>query len=142
MTDLFSSQLSETVRKRFLVTDVVREPIAVEHWKIVPPETNSRQPLVLMFPRPLDWALLEHTITIASTSEQSIDGQMEIDRCERRWSFTPVSPWAAASYHVCVASSLEDVCGNSIIATFDRPLRLGKDLTYEVTSCSITFHPT
>jgi hypothetical protein len=74
MTDLSGRQLRETVHKRFRVTDAVREPIAVEQWKIVPPEINSRQPLVLMFPRPLDWALLSHTITIASKSEQSIDG--------------------------------------------------------------------
>ena len=140
MTDLSGSRLPETVYKRFRVTDAVREPIAVEQWKIVPPVTYSCQPLVLMFPRPLDWALLSHTITIASTCEQSIDGGIVIDQCERQWSFTPTSPWAAGSYHVLVASSLEDVCGNSVIAAFDRPLRSGTDLAYEVASRSIPFH--
>jgi hypothetical protein len=140
MTDLSGSQLPETVYKRFHVTDAAREPIAVEQWEILPPATDSRQPLVLMFPRPLDWALLSHTITIASTCEQSIDGRIVIDQCERRWSFTPTSPWAAASYHVRVASSLEDVCGNSVVAAFDRSLRSGSDLTYAVASRSIPFH--
>jgi hypothetical protein len=140
MTDSSGSQLLQTVYKRFRVTDPVREPIAVEKWKLVPPVTNSRQPLVLMFPRPLDWALLWHTITIASTCEQSIGGQVEIDRCERRWRFTPASPWAAGSYRIRVASSLEDVCGNSVIAAFDRPLRSGSDLAYEVASRSIPFY--
>ena len=65
MTDSSGYQLPETVFKRFRVTKAVREPIAVEQWEIVPPEINSRQPLVLRFPRPLDWALLSHTITIA-----------------------------------------------------------------------------
>jgi hypothetical protein len=142
MTDLSGNQLPETVYKRFRVTDAVREPIAVEQWKIRPPATNSRQPLVLMFPRPLDWALLSHTITIASTCEtceQSVDGKIEIDQYERRWSFTPASRWAAGSYHVRVASSLEDVCGNSVTAAFDRPLRSGSDLAYEVASRSIPF---
>jgi hypothetical protein len=140
MTDLSGTRLPETVYKRFRVTDAVRQPIAVGQWEIVPPVTNSRQPVELMFPRPLDWALLSHTITIASTSEQSIDGRTVIDQCERRWSFTPTSPWAAGSYHVRVASSLEDVCGNSVIAAFDRPLRSGRDLAYEVASRSIPFH--
>jgi hypothetical protein len=140
MTDLSGGQLPETVYKRFRVRDAVREPIAVEQWKIVPPVTNSRQPLVLIFPRPLDWALLSHTITIASTCEQSIDGRIVIDQCERRWSFIPTSPWAAGSYHVRVASGLEDICGNSVIAAFDRPLRSGSDLAYEVASRSIPFH--
>jgi hypothetical protein len=141
MTDLSGSQLPETVYKRFRVANTVREPIAVEQWKIVPPVTSSRQPLVLVFPRPLDWALLSHTITIASTSEQSLEGQIEIDQCERRWSFIPTSPWVAGSYHVRVASSLEDVCGNSVIAAFDRALRPGCDLAYEVATRSIPFCP-
>jgi hypothetical protein len=139
MTDLSGSKLTEPVYKRFRVTDAVREPIAVEQWKIVSPVTNSRQPLMLMFPRPLDWALLSHSITIASKGEQSIDGHIVIDQCERRWSFTPTSPWAAGSYYVRVASNLEDVCGNSVIAAFDRPLRSGSDLACESANRSISF---
>jgi hypothetical protein len=139
MTDASGSRLSETVYKRFRVTDAVREAIAFEQWKIVPPMTHSRQPLVLRFPRPLDWALLSHTITIASACGQSIDGKVEIDRCETRWSFVPTSPWGAGSYHVRIESSLEDVCGNSLIAAFDRPLRSGGDLAYEVAGGSIPF---
>jgi hypothetical protein len=140
MTDSSGYQLRETVCKRFRVTDAVREPIAVEQWKIVPPETNSRQPLVLMFPRPLDWALLSHMITIASTNEQSMDGEIVIDQGEKRWSFTPASLWAAGSYRVCVTSSLEDVCGNNVLAAFDRPLRLGNGLAREAASRSIPFY--
>jgi hypothetical protein len=132
MTDISGGQLPVTVNKRFRVTDPVREPIAVEQWEIVPPETNSRQPLVLIFPRPLDWALLSQTIAILSAEKQSIEGGIVIDQCERRWSFTPTFPWTAGAYHVHVASSLEDVCGNSVIAAFDRALRSGSDLAYEV----------
>jgi hypothetical protein len=140
MTDLSGSRLPRTVHKRFRVTDAVREPIAIEQWKIAPPEANSRQPLVLMFPRPLDWALLSQTITIASTCRQSIDGQMVIDRCERRWSFTPAAPWSAGSYHVLVAATLEDVCGNSLTAPFDGPLRSDSDLSSEMVRRSIPLH--
>jgi hypothetical protein len=139
MTGLSGDQLPETVYKRFRVTDAVREPIAVEQWKIVPPAPNSRQPLVLLFPRPLDRALLSHTITIVSKGEQSIDGQIVIDQQETRWSFTPTSPWAAGPYRIRVSSSLEDVCGNSVRAAFDRPLRSGSDLAYEVANHSISF---
>jgi hypothetical protein len=138
MVDLSGRRLRETYYKRFRVTEAVRTPIAVEQWKIVPPVTKNRRPLVLKFPRPLDWALLSQTITIVS-GERSIAGKIVIDQCERRWSFTPTSPWAAGSYHVRVASSLEDVCGNSVIAAFDRPLRSGSDLAYEVPNRSISF---
>ena len=139
MVDLSGRRLRKTFYKRFRVTEAVREHIAVDQWKIVPPATKSRQPLVLIFPCPLDWALLSHTIAVASAYEPSMDGEMAIDQCERRWSFTPALPWAAGSYHVRVASSLEDVCGNSVIAAFDRPLRPGSDLAYEVAYRSISF---
>lgn len=139
MVDLSGRRLCETFYKRFRVTEAVRQPIAVEQWKIAPPVTKTRQPLVLMFPRPLDWALLSQTLTIVSTDEKSIDGRFVVDQDERRWSFTPASPWAAGYYHVRVASSLEDVCGNSLVAAFDRPLRLGSDLAYEMANRSISF---
>ena len=139
MTDISGGRLPGTTYKRFRVTDAVREPIAVEHWNILPPKTNSRQPLVLMFPRPLDWALLSQTITIASACGQSIDGQVVIDQCERRWSFTPATPWVVGSYHVRVTSELEDVCGNNVSAAFDMPFRSGGDLRSETAGRSIPF---
>ena len=139
MTDKFGSRLPETVYKRFRVTDAVREPIAVEQWEIAPPPVNSRQPLVITFPRALDWALLSQEIGVSSACEQSMDGQVAIDRRERRWTFTPTSPWAAGSYRVRVASTLEDVCGNCVVAAFDRPLRSGSDLACTVVSRSLPF---
>ena len=139
MVDLSGRRLRKTFYKHFRVIEPVREHIAVEQWKIVPPVTKSLHPLVLMFPRPLDWALLSHTITITSAGEQSIDGRIAIDESERRWSFTPTSAWASGSYRVRVASSLEDVCGNSVIAPFDRPLRSSNDLSYEAKISSIAF---
>jgi hypothetical protein len=139
MVDLSGRRLHETFYKHFRVTEAVREHIAVEQWKIVPPVSKSHQPLVLMFPRPLDWALLSHTITVTSKAEQPIDGRIAIDQCERRWSFTPTSAWATGSYEIRVAPSLEDVCGNSVIAPFDRPLRTGSDLSHEATISSIVF---
>jgi hypothetical protein len=139
IVDLSGRRLREAFYKRFRITEAVRQPIAVEQWKIVPPATKSRQPLMVMFPRPLDWALLSHTITIVLADEQSIEGRIIIDQCESRWKFVPTSPWAAGYYQVRIVSSLEDVCGNSVIAAFDRPLREGSDLAYETAYRSISF---
>ena len=138
MIDISGRPLREAFYKRFRVTEAVREHVAVERWKVVPPATKSRQPLVLIFPRPLDWALLSQTISVAG--EQSIDGRVVIDQCERRWSFTPTSPWAAGSYHVRVESNLEDVCGNSVIAPFDRPIRSYSDCVDGVANRTLSFH--
>jgi hypothetical protein len=126
MTDLYGRPLRETFRKHFVVGDPVREHIPIDLWKLLGPMTGTQQALALMFKRPLDWALLFHTITIASADGVVVGGKVVVDECERRWSFTPNSPWLAGAYHIRVGSGLEDVCGNSITGAFDRPLR--KDL--------------
>jgi hypothetical protein len=140
MLDLSGRPLRESVYKRFLVTEAVRERIAVEHWRILSPGTNSRGPLSVMFPKPLDWGLLWHTIDVASEQGQSIAGQVAIDQGERRWSFTPTSPWTAGSYNVRIASSLEDVCGNTFLEAFDRPLRSDGSLVSGAANRLIPFH--
>jgi hypothetical protein len=123
MIDLSGRPLRKHFRKRFLVGHPVREHISVDSWELLPPVIGSRQALVLLFKRPLDWALLLQSITLESADGSVISGQVIVDQCEKRWSFTPDSPWTAGKYHVSVGSSLEDVCGNSITGPFDRPIR-------------------
>ena len=139
MLDSSGRPLRQSFYKSFHVTEAVREPVAVEQWKFLPPAPKSRQPLELVFPRPLDWALLGHVITIASEDGQTIDGRIAIGQGERRWSFTPKSPWTSGSYCIRVASSLEDLCGNNLLGAFDRPLRSARDLASEAVSGSIVF---
>jgi hypothetical protein len=139
MIDLHGRPLRESARKHFLVGDPVREQISVERWKILPPVTGSRQALALMFTSPLDWALLFHTITIESADGSVIHGRVLVDQCERRWSFTPSSPWVAGVYHIRVGSSLEDVCGNSRTGAFDRPLRKDPHVVTEMSDTRLIF---
>jgi len=140
LVDFSGRPLRAGFQKSLRVTEAVREPIAVEQWKILPPATKSRRPIVLMFPKPLDWAVLWHSITILSSSDQPIEGRIAIDQEEKRWSFTPTSPWAAGSYSVSIAPTLEDVCGNSLLGAFDRPLHSANSLVREETNRSIPFH--
>jgi hypothetical protein len=137
--DLYGRPLRADFRKHFVVGNAVRERISVERWEILLPATRSRKPLVFMFTNPLDWALLLQTITIRSADGSVIKGQVVVDQWERRWSFTPSSPWTARVYHVCVGSGLEDVCGNSITAAFDRPLRKGPNPVPEINDHSLIF---
>lgn len=139
MIDLSGRPLRGRFRKSFLAGDPVREHISVEHWKVLPPVAGSRQPLALIFTSPLDWALLLRTITIRLADGSVMDGQVIVDQCERQWSFTPTSSWAAGMYYVYVGSSLEDVCGNSITGAFDMPLRKGPSLVTERSGSSLSF---
>jgi hypothetical protein len=139
IVDVNGRPLREGFNKSFRVTEAVREPIAVEQWRIEPPAANSHQPLELGFERPLDWALLLHKIVIASEGGQPLEGRITIEQRERRWTFVPESPWAAGMYCVRVASGLEDVCGNSLTGAFDRPIRGADEWVGEVASRSIPF---
>jgi hypothetical protein len=140
MIDSDGRLLREPVLKAFCVTEAIREPIAIEQWKIRSPARNSSQPFELMFPRSLDWALLQHSIAIESEDGHSVNGRVLIDPSERQWSFIPRSPWAAGCYYARVTSDLEDVCGNNLRGAFDRPLQSASDLAGEESPSSIRFH--
>jgi hypothetical protein len=101
--------------------------------------TGSRQTLALLFKSPLDWALLLQTITVRSPDGSVIAGEVVVDQCEKRWSFTPTSPWIAGMYRINVESTLEDVCGNSISGAFDRPIREAPHLEGETNDSSLVF---
>jgi hypothetical protein len=139
MVDSAGRPIRESFYKSFCVTEAIRERIAIEQWKIVPPVSRSHQPLVVIFPTPLDWALLWRSITIALEDGRPVSGRIAIGQGERRWSFTPSSPWIGGSYCIRIASSLEDVCGNSLLQAFDRPLRSMTDGAREAADRSIPF---
>ena len=123
MTDLFGRRLGAPVIKRFGVGPAAREPVAIDAWTIVPPAPECREPLVIVFPAALDWAMLFDAITVATSAGAPIPGRVEISERETRWSFTPSAPWAACAYQIRVDSGLEDPCGNTPLAAFDRPFR-------------------
>jgi len=139
MIDMHGRPLGDRFRKRFLAGNPVRERISVGSWKVLPPLTGSTQALVLLFKSPLDWALLLQTITVQSAEGSVIAGQVAVDQCEKRWTFTPTSPWIAGMYEIDVGSSLEDVCGNSMAGAFDRPIRKAPYPATQTNSSSLVF---
>jgi hypothetical protein len=139
MIDSSGSSLGQSCHKVFRAAEAVREPIAIDQWTIDPPTADTRQPVALGFPRALDWALLWQSITVAPAGGEPIAGRIVIDRCERRWSFTPAAPWAAGSYTLRVAAGLEDVCGNNTLAAFDGPLQSGSTSAPGMAEHSIRF---
>jgi hypothetical protein len=138
MADTDGRPLLETFQKHFVVDDPARDQILIHSWGILAPAAASREALMLTFPRPLDWALLFHTITVHSSDDSVIAGQITVDQCEQRWIFTPTSPWASGTYRIRVGSSLEDVCGNTLSSAFERPFRRDLDSLTEQ-AVSLTF---
>ncbi|MEX3940004.1 hypothetical protein AB4Y44_10735 [Paraburkholderia sp. BR10937] len=137
MLDSSGCPLRQNFYKPFVVGQAVREPIAVVHWTVLPPAVQSCQPLEIVFPRPLDWALLRRAITVVGDDERPVSGRVAIERGERRWTFTPDSPWTATRPVIRVAPALEDVCGNNLFEAFDGPLRAHRESGVERTNRKI-----
>lgn len=140
MVDQSGNPLRESFYKTFLVTEPVHERIAVEQWNVRPPVARGCQPLVLEFPRPLDWAQLLNSITVVAENGNPMEGRVVVEQSEKCWSLTPTSTWVAGSYLIRVASSLEDVCGNNLLSPFDRPLRISTELREKRANHSIPFN--
>jgi len=139
MLDQHGRPLRGPFRKQFLAGEPIREPIAVKDWQLHRPTAGSWQALALTFSRPLDRALALAAIRIESEDGSVIGGQVEVDRCETRWSLAPSSAWSPGAYRVQVSSQLEDVCGNTPTAAFDRPLRASPGAATEHDRISFAF---
>lgn len=111
--------------KRFHVAAAVRAAINPHDWRISPPAPGSVQPLVVDFPRPLDYALLEHSLTIRAAADPALDvnGLATIGRGETRWQFNPARVWAAGDYELAIDPALEDLAGNRVNRPFEVDLR-------------------
>ncbi|WP_141710767.1 hypothetical protein [Paraburkholderia nodosa] len=142
MVDSSGRPLRQNFYKPFVVAQAVREPVALAHWTVLPPAAQSCQPLEIVFPRPLDWALLRRAIVVVGDDERPVAGRVAIEKGERRWTFTPDSPWTATRPAIRVAPDLEDVCGNTLFEAFDGPLRAHRESSAQRTYRTIRFELT
>jgi hypothetical protein len=96
-------------------------------WSIECPEVGTREPLIVAFDRPLDRALLEHSLVVVDAQAGTLAGAVRVAAGERRWGFTPVRAWRAGHYQLVVDARLEDLAGNSLARVFDRDLGRPED---------------
>jgi hypothetical protein len=110
--------LAEEFRKSFGVSPADRHPPQVSRWRVSPPIAGSANPLTIEFPKPLDFALLQHMLEVAGPAGP-IAGAVSVDHEETRWRFTPSQPWTPGGYRIVVQTALEDLAGNHIGRAFD-----------------------
>jgi hypothetical protein len=118
LRDASGANLVEAYRKEFAGGPALRTGVNLKEWKITPPAAGSRDSLQIDFPRPLDYAILEHVIHVR-TPDGEIPGVISIDARETRWRFTPSIPWRAGSHTLVIDMALEDLAGNRIGRPFD-----------------------
>jgi hypothetical protein len=106
--------LQEGFRKAFRVGPADRTPPDPAQWQVHAPRAGASDPLVVDFPKPLDWALLQRLLDVPG-----VPGTIAVDRNETQWRFVPNEAWKPGDYQLVVDTSLEDLAGNRIGRPFD-----------------------
>ncbi len=111
-------RLVESFEKAFTGGPSDRVPPDPKHWSVIAPKAGTAEPLIVEFPKPMDYALLQRMLAVSGVA-----GSIAVDRDETRWRFTPTAPWKAGAYHLVADNLLEDIAGNHLDRAFDVDLQ-------------------
>jgi len=117
--DAHGLPLKQPFRRAFTLGPSDGEPVDPTAWKIELPGAGSTGPLVIIFPKPLDYESLLDAIRVIGPDKQPIEGHAAIGAGEWTWTFAPDEPWQAGPHVVSVVKSLSDLAGNSVDEVFD-----------------------
>jgi hypothetical protein len=113
--------LVEAFRREFRVGAPAERALDPKEWRLGPPAGGTRDPLVVTFPRPLDYALLHRALVVATAEGGPVEGRIEVDEAETRWRFVPASAWNVGRYRLVALAALEDSSGNRVGRAFEVP---------------------
>jgi hypothetical protein len=105
-------------RHQFRVGRPVEKPLDHAEWRIAVPAPDSRSPLLVRFPWPLDHGLLPRALGVRR-EQVDVPGEISIEPGETGWTFTPREPWKAGEYSLLALTLLEDPAGNRIGRAFE-----------------------
>ncbi len=117
--DAEGQPLAAPFRREFRVGPSDERPVEPSTWRLDRPSAGTRDPLMVSFPKPLDYGLLQRALSVRTARGERLEGDMRIEAFETHWIFTPLVPWRAAEYRLVAASILEDVAGNRIGRSFE-----------------------
>jgi len=117
--DATGQPLKTSYRHAFTAGAAAYDALNVNDWRITTPAAATTAAIGIVFPAPLDRALLERTIGVETNAGASVDGRVQAGAKELSWSFTPNAPWQPGSYAIVVARELEDPAGNRIGRAFE-----------------------
>jgi hypothetical protein len=117
--------LVETFSREFRVGAPVERALDPKDWRLAAPAGGTRDPLIVSFPRPLDYALLHRALVVTTGEGQPVDGQIAVEASETRWRFVPTTAWPAGGYRLVALAVLEDSAGNRVGRAFEVPTDAG-----------------
>jgi len=119
--DAGGNPLTQSFEKHFRIGAADRLQPDADLWVLRPPVDDAAA-LEVEFPESLDRGLLARMLTVVDGRDEAIEGEIVIDREERRWRWRPNAGWVPGAYTLRVDVDLEDVAGNSLRRLFDAPL--------------------
>ena len=130
--------LVEGFEKSFLGGPSDRVPPEPRTWRVTSPKAGTIDALAIVFPKPMDFVLLQRMIGIFDQRGE-IAGKIEVQRNETEWLFTPRDPWKPGDYRITADNTLEDISGNHLDRPFD--VDIFETVTRHIvgTSTSLTF---
>ncbi len=133
--------LVEGFEKSFRGGPSDRVPPEPKKWRVTPPRAGTTEPLIVDFPKPMDYVLLQRMIGIFD-GRGEVAGKIVIDRDETQWRFTPRETWKAGTYRISAENILEDISGNHLDRPFDVDVfeTVTKHITSSVASIPFTVH--
>ena len=137
--DAAGRSLRSGAERRYDIGPPLRVRVNPLDWRCHCPAVGSTDPLTVEFDRPLDHALLEHSLWVNDASGAALAGRGSAGAGERAWRFEPQSPWEQGRHLVMVDPRLEDLAGNSLIRVFDRDLMRAEDAPGDAGQVAIDF---
>lgn len=132
-------KLAAPFRREFRVAPAEEHAIDPATWRIAAPSDGTRDPLVVTFPRALDYGLLQSGVAVATARGDRVPGAISLAAGETRWLFIPRAPWQAGEYRLLASSALEDVAGNRIGRPFEVDAAAGGGGHAEARSATLAF---
>jgi hypothetical protein len=129
--------LVEGFRKEYRGGPAQRTPPDPRQWRVAAPNSGGSSPLVVDFPVPMNYPLLQRMIRVVD-AKGDIAGRIDVQRLETQWRFTPRDPWKAGAYQLIVDSGIEDLAGNHIGQPFD--IDTFDHITEHITSSTVSLH--
>ena len=108
----------EGFRRVFRGGPAVRNPPDSKQWRVTAPRAGTSAALVIDFPTPMNYPLLQRMLTVA-TDQGIVAGTVSVTHNETQWRFTPRMPWTAGAHELVIDTAIEDLAGNHIGQAFD-----------------------
>ena len=137
--DAAGRDLRSGAERRYEIGPLLRTRVNPADWRYQCPTAGSTDPLTVEFDRPLDHALLEHSLWVSDAAGLELAGRGSPGPAESSWRFEPGSPWAEGRHLLNVDPRLEDLAGNSLSRVFDRDLMRAEDAPADTGHVAIDF---